>query len=566
VPWSIEKRGSKFCVVKQGETKPVPGGCHPTKEKAVAHQRALYASESVHTDHLLQDVTAHMISRMGEPGNPSADLRTVYAGSVNEGSDMTTTSNSEFSVTTVTNLADQGFEPLLNGAGQTVGFLNTGTFNTTSSTGDSVEKPWSGVLAVIGHPTGDKRYLMPGEIGNRDLPIPLQVQTVTGEGHDGAHTAGRIDQIEFIPMSEFDAKDAFNLDGVPEDATVVFATGMLDGSPAALEAERLIANGAGISVDLPADRMALIDPDTFEEVDPADVEMADVLSGKYLTGIGGKIAAATIVTIPAFEEAEIGLTEEESVLVASAYGQAIGVGDDSYVPFIGGHWATNTLVAMAAPLKPDPDWFADPKLKKLTPLTITPEGRVYGHLADWDGCHTGFSNVCVPPFRSETAYAYFNTGEIECEDGSLVAVGKLMFSMEGGKHAPTWMSANEASQHYDDSTKVGAFVRAGTDRYGTWLAGALRPGLSDEEVQHLRLHPPSGDWRPIPNKGTELVAAFCVAVGGFPIPRAMVASGAEGELTIISAPLDLELGPHAVRRRFEVLKRKRKAMRPYSDD
>jgi len=221
---------------------------------------------------------------------------------------------------------------------------------------------------------------------------------------------------------------------------------------------------------------------------------------------------------------------------------------------------------MAAPLKPDPSWFADPKLKKLTPLTITPEGRVFGHLADWDGCHTGFSNVCVPPFRSETAYAYFNTGEIECEDGSLVAVGKLMFSMEGGKHADTWLNAQDASQHYDDSTKVGAFVRAGTDRYGTWLAGALRPGLTDEEVQHLRSHPPSGDWRPIPGKGTELVAAFCVAVGGFPIPRAMVASGEYGELTIISAPLDLELGPHAVRRRFEVLKKKRKSMRPYSDD
>jgi len=458
-----------------------------------------------------------------------------------------------------------GYEPLLNSAGQTIGF-----FTATPAEPDTAaptEKPWSGVLAVVGHPTGDKRYLIPDEIGNRDLPIPLQVQTTTGEGHDGAHTAGRIDQIEFIPMSEFDAKDEFNLDGVPEDATIVFGTGMLDGSPAAMEAERLIKNGAGISIDLPPDRMALIDPDTFEEVDPADVEMADVLSGKYLTGIGGKIAAATIVTIAAFEEAEIGLTEEDSVLVASAYGQAVT--DVNTYEVLGDFENVRALVAMAAPLKPDPSWFADPKLKKLTPLTITPEGRVYGHLADWDGCHTGFSNVCVPPFRSETAYAYFNTGEIECEDGSLIAVGKLMFSMDGGKHAPTWMSAQEASQHYDDSTKVGAFVRAGTDRHGTWLAGALRPGLSDEEVQHLRLHPPSGDWRPIQGKGTELVAAFCVAVGGFPIPReplAMVASGAHGELTIISAPLNLELGPHAVRRRFEVLKRKRKSMRPYSDD
>jgi hypothetical protein len=439
------------------------------------------------------------------------------------------------------------------------------------------EKPWSGILAIVGSPTGDNRYLMPGEISNRDLPIPLQVQLQTGEGHDGAFTAGRIDSIEFIPLSEFDARDEFNLDGVNPDATIVFGQGTLDGSEAATEAERLIANGAGISIDLPPDRMALIDPKTFEEVDPAEVDMADVLSGKYLTGVGGKIAAATIVTIPAFEQAEIGL-EEDSVLVASAHGMAVSdvsaedrlwaLSADSLTQeqMEDGARGVMTLVAMAAPLKPDADWFTDPKLKKLTPLTITPEGQVYGHLADWDGCHTGFSNVCVPPFRSQTDYAYFNTGEIECDDGSLVSCGKLMFSMDGGKHASTRLSAAEASQHYDDSTKVGAFVRAGTDSYGTWLAGALRPGLSDEEVQHLRSHPPSGDWRPIVGKGTELVAAFAVAVGGFPIPRAMVASGANGELTIISAPLDLELGPHAIRRRFELARRKRKSMRPYSDD
>jgi hypothetical protein len=403
------------------------------------------------------------------------------------------------------------------------------------------------------------------------------VQTVTAEGHDGAATAGRIDMVEMVPLSEFDAKDEFNLDGVDPNATIVFGSGMLDGSEAAKEAERLIKNGAGISIDLPPERMALIDPDTFEEIDPADVEMADVLGGKYLTGIGGKIAAATIVTIPAFEEAEIGL-EEDSVLVASAHGMAVGfgtlqIGDATGEERIGielkeGEWGVLTAGADFA--KPSPESFADPKLKKLTALTITDvqsDGyrHVYGHLADWDGCHTGFSNVCVPPFRSQTDYQYFNTGEIECADGSLVAVGKLMFSMDGGKHASTSLNASEASKHYDDSTKVGAFVRAGTDRYGTWLAGVLRPGLSDIEVQHLRSHPPSGDWRPIPGKGTELVAAFAVAVGGFPIPRAMVASGEHGELTIISAPLDLELGPHAVRRRFEVLKRKRRTMRPYSD-
>lgn len=541
MPWDIKKRGSQYCVVKQGESSPVPGGCHSTKAKARAHQRALYASESA-----------------------DADTLGVYPVGV-EGSDMaiTTTGNSN-SFTIV---------PMMNTAGQTVGWLRHDGTETLAET-QPVEKPWSGILAVVGSPTSDGRYLLPGEISNRDLPIPLQVQTVTAEGHMGSSTAGRIDSIDFVPLSEFDQADQYNLDGVRDDAVIAFGTGMLDGSDAASEAERLIANGAGVSIDLPPDRMALVDPKTFEEVDPAEVDMADVLSGKYLTGIGGKIAAATIVTVPAFEEAEIALTEEESVLIASAYGQhvdsfgwKIGEATDEErfgieVPADG---TTVTLTAAAAPLKPDRSWFNDPELSGLTPLTITKEGRVYGHLADWDGCHTGFSNVCVPPFHSQTDYAYFNTGEIECDDGTLVAVGKLMFSMDGGKHAPTSLGFAEASKHYDDSTKVAAFVRAGTDRFGTWLAGALRPGLSDEEVQHVRAHPPSGDWRPIPGKGTELVAAFCVAVGGFPIPRAMVASGEHGELTIITAPLDTSLGERAVRRKFEVLKRKRRSKKSDED-
>src|ERR1700745_666925 len=45
MPWSIKKQSNKFCVVKEGETSPVPGGCHSDRKSAVAHLQALYASE-----------------------------------------------------------------------------------------------------------------------------------------------------------------------------------------------------------------------------------------------------------------------------------------------------------------------------------------------------------------------------------------------------------------------------------------------------------------------------------------------------------------------------------------
>lgn len=212
-----------------------------------------------------------------------------------------------------------------------------------------------------------------------------------------------------------------------------------------------------------------------------------------------------------------------------------------------------TLVAASGPLKPPREWFEDPRLTELTALRITKEGRVYGHLCDWNGCHTGFTGVCVPPFRSASNYAYFNVGELETAEGELVPCGKLMFSMDGGKHADVDPSLTylDVQRHYDDATKVGAFVRAGSDRFGTWLAGVLRPGLTDIEIQHLRAHPPSGDWRPV-RGATDLVAAFAVPIPGFPISRgqALVASAAGGDVTaIITAPLELETDTAYSRRR-----------------
>jgi hypothetical protein len=46
MPWQLELRDGKHCVVKKGESSPVPGGCHESRADAIKHQRALYANES----------------------------------------------------------------------------------------------------------------------------------------------------------------------------------------------------------------------------------------------------------------------------------------------------------------------------------------------------------------------------------------------------------------------------------------------------------------------------------------------------------------------------------------
>jgi hypothetical protein len=190
------------------------------------------------------------------------------------------------------------------------------------------------------------------------------------------------------------------------------------------------------------------------------------------------------------------------------------------------------VAAATGPLRAPREWFETQEPPGPMPLTVTAEGRVFGHIANWDTCHTGLADVCTRPPRSQSGYSYFHVGEVEAEDGTALAVGKLMFS---GKHAPLSMSRKAAAQHYDDNTYVGAYVRAVDGQHGIWVAGALRAGLTDEQLAEIKANPPSGDWRPV-NGALELIAALAVPVPGYPVPRAqaaIVAAADEMQLTAL---------------------------------
>ena len=81
-----------------------------------------------------------------------------------------------------------------------------------------------------------------------------------------------------------------------------------------------------------------------------------------------------------------------------------------------------------------------------------------------------------------------------------------------------------AVKHYDDTASAMCDVHAGEDAYGIWVAGALRPNVTAEQIRAIRASAPSGDWRPIHGR-LELVAVCQVNVPGFPVTRARVASG-----------------------------------------
>ena len=175
---------------------------------------------------------------------------------------------------------------------------------------------------------------------------------------------------------------------------------------------------------------------------------------------------------------------------------------------------------VAAGVAPKPaEAFRDPQFTGPTPVTIEGD-RIFGHLATWGVCHIGIQDKCVTAPHSSTSYGYYRTGVVQTDEGR-IPVGQITMSTG---HASIKANAKDAVAHYDNTGSVVADVVAGEDAFGIWVAGILRPNLTDDQVAALAAAALSGDWRRTAS-GLELVAALAVNVPGFPIPRtALVAS------------------------------------------
>lgn len=197
--------------------------------------------------------------------------------------------------------------------------------------------------------------------------------------------------------------------------------------------------------------------------------------------------------------------------------------------------AAFTVADIAPTHVPPADWFVDPALAGPTPVTVTQDGRIFGHLAAFGVCHSGLGlsvgqgEACTTAPRSPSGYAYFRTGAL-VTDGGEVAVGHISI---GTGHAKGSLSAMPAAAHYDNTGSVAADVAAGEDEYGIWIAGSVRPGT---DIVALRSATLSGDWRTIgARQAYELVGALAVNVPGFPIPRLAISAGGGRPASLVAA-------------------------------
>lgn len=378
------------------------------------------------------------------------------------------------------------------------------------ATDEVVDGPrWEGILAVENEETGDGRMMEAGAIRWDNLPVPFRWAREDNGQHMGAVVVGRIDEVW-------------------REGNNIMGRGVFDaGSDEGIEAARQVGQGltTGVSVDLDdVDFEIRVDRELFEEGIPEEPELdedgREIVIGvdaheEVMVTLDARLRAATMVATPAFVGARIALIEETPVEPEADAVAASGA-------------RVLTAGAAAVGTRPPSQWFDNPGLSAPTPITVTDDGRIYGHLAPWGTCHTGYSHECVTAPHSESGYAYFRTGTVRTSDGKDVPAGRITLDT---LHAGRRLSATDTAAHYEHTGMAVADVAAGEDEHGIWVAGSVRPGLSDEQLRVLRASPLSGDWRRIGGR-LELVAALAVNSGGFPVARGLVASGSVQSLQV----------------------------------
>lgn len=402
--------------------------------------------------------------------------------------------------------------------------------------------PVSGIAVFEGIPTGDGRFIEAGALRWEDaLPIPIQYSP-SGGGHDDVLDVGWVDTMErhgaeIRYTGRYDLSTEVGREAAAKanqaDGTIGLTPHVsivMDEMSFAIKVRKEVLD------EMDEELQSLLDGEVPEEPEPdanGYVTVYEQADGDEIFSVSdAQIRALTQVSTAAFKDATINITGD-------AYSDAE---------------ETPSLAASAAPLKPPKAWFSNPNLTGLTKVRYTEDGRVFGHLANWGTCHIGFGNECKTAPMSAADYMYFRTGTLITKEGDEIGVGVITMDTT---HANDRLTAAGAQTHYENTGCVVADVNVGEDAYGVWVAGALRPGVSDEQKRALRAAPLSGDWRGIQGN-LELIGALAVNIPGFPIGEthgfvasgeqvSLVASGVvtETEDTLVQT-LKVEVHPEAI--------------------
>lgn len=430
------------------------------------------------------------------------------------------------------------------------------------------------VAWIENSPTGDGRIIQPEALTWRTPPLPLmglktsshdptgmssndpavligRIETITRDGAAGTasgHLLSTEEGVDFAQILEQMGRMGLSIDvGSAEVETT---------------ADPTMPPGANI-FDTP-----LLDVLTKGEIMGMTVCPFSAFAGAYIVlGDGSNIPEGAVPAGPADAKMAIRFVDEVDCVPCSS---------PEGLPLV----ASVTPIGPKGPLAPPKAWFASPQFgtelpdgtrthvgdnrlretldpksgkpsgKFACPLTVTDDGEVFGHIAQWGVCHQSPNfisrNECVMAPRSRNDYAAFHgtTRGVLTAEGEYVGVGRICADAghadpdgnHGNRH-PGYSFA-QATAFYDNSAMTAALVRAGEDEYGIWVHGTLHPSASPEQVYTLRTSPPSGDWRPF-GPGNELCSVLCVNTPGFPMVAATAEPSTGRILSLVAASVPL---------------------------
>ena len=321
------------------------------------------------------------------------------------------------------------------------------------------------VLVVEDERTADDRIILPGATEWRTPPLAMMVMTKTDVGHDGSEIAGVIETIT-------------------REGNLIVAEGRFDVSDAGIEAARLVAHKVltGVSIDGGDVAADYITEEEDEYGNPTKV-LTEIT---HITVLG-----STIVPFPAIASTDI---------------QYLAPGSEV---------ASVVAITAAGPTKFNRDWFDDPRFVGPTAIQVTPEGRVFGHMAIWGIPHIGLPGQYVLAPRGAD-YSVFLTGGVTTQEGDTVPIGRITMDTSHCENPDAALPV--AMAHYDHTGRQAAWVNVGEDAFGVWVAGTLALGVNDDTAARLLASALSGDWR---WKDGKPYLAACLATNcpGFPVAR-----------------------------------------------
>lgn len=382
-------------------------------------------------------------------------------------------------------------------------------------------------LATMDERTGDGRLLVGEGGGVRDLPRTGFVQFAQSYGHNGSVAALRLDEVTFHEEGNISGRGWLADTDEGHKLAVLMA------------AKVLFHN----SVDLTEVEYEY----KWESDDPSDPGFWNLLGIDFTEW---KIGATTIVGKPAFANARAeivaSLLTEESTLDEIV--AALECDDDLWAEITAALESDEPLEAhvdgfsvtcadldtaaieiVAGAVQMPWDDFHLPETPTLQKIVVTADGCVFGHLDDANGAH---GTLGVPPPRVDDNYASFNQPGPLTERGQ-VETGPIFFL---GGHPDHPLGNRTPSQAYGGVENAWADVRATHGRFGTWISGHVRPGMSEEALHVARCSRISGHW-----KGNKLMAIVSVNVSAYNIPGTGILAdrgGAEkrnGQLEVVAS-------------------------------